>query len=96
MTLTRGQQEALAAVQSGRNIFITGGGGTWKSYLIQRIIQTLEADGKTVLVTASTGKAVTLIGGVTCHRALHIPIKMTWAAAQKSLLFPQSIQRMFS
>lgn len=83
MALTFGQEKALAAVKSGKNVFITGGGGVGKSYLIKKIVESLEEEGKTVLVTASTGKAATLIDGVTCHRALQIPIKMTWAAKPK-------------
>lgn len=76
--LTKGQQAALEAVRSGRNVFITGGGGVGKSYLTSAIIDELKADGKKVMVTASTGLAATLIGGVTCHRAFQIPLTFAW------------------
>ena len=80
MSLTKGQRAALEAVKEGKNVFITGPGGVGKSYIVSRIIQELESIGKSVLVTASTGTAASLIGGTTCHRALRIPIKMTWLA----------------
>ena len=78
VTLTKGQQAALEAVRSGRNVFITGGGGVGKSYLTRVIIDELEACGKKVMITASTGLAATLIGGVTCHRAFQIPLTFAW------------------
>ena len=65
--LTKGQVSALDAVRKGKNVFVTGGGGVGKSYLVTQIVDELQASGKTVLITASTGKAATLIGGVTCH-----------------------------
>ena len=78
MGLTTGQQMALEKVRKGYNVFLTGGGGVGKTYLINRIVSELEAAGKSVLLTASTGRASMLIGGVTCHRAFHIPISATW------------------
>lgn len=80
MGLTKGQLNALTEVRKGRNVFITGGGGVGKSYIIRQIVAELQASGKAVLITASTGKAATLIGGVTCHRAFRIPIKAAWLA----------------
>ena len=77
-TLTAGQQAALEAVRSGRNVFITGGGGVGKSYITKRIIGELKAEEKEVMVCASTGLAATLIGGVTCHRAFRIPLDFVW------------------
>lgn len=82
-TLTNGQKQALLEAQNGHNIFISGGGGVGKSYISQIIVDELQAAGKTVLITASTGKAAMLINGVTCHRAFRIPIRMTWSATPK-------------
>ena len=82
-SLTPSQQYALDQAKAGKNIFVTGGGGVGKSYVANCIINDLEAKGKKVLVTASTGKAAILIGGVTCHRAFRIPIKLTWIAKPK-------------
>lgn len=80
IVLTKGQEAAREAVKSGKSILITGPGGVGKSFLVRTIVEDLKAAGKNVLITASTGKAATLIGGVTCHRAFRIPISMTWEA----------------
>lgn len=81
--LTKGQKEALEAVRTGRNVCITGGGGVGKSYISRKIIEDLQKQRKTVLITASTGRAAMLIGGITCHRAFNIPVKLTWQAEPK-------------
>lgn len=62
MTLNPGQQEALDAVLTGQNIFLTGPGGTGKSFLIQRIVEELTERKKKVAVTALTGCAALLLG----------------------------------
>jgi ATP-dependent DNA helicase PIF1 len=62
MTLTTQQQNALDHILTGKSIFLTGPGGTGKSYLIQRIVQECEARGKKVAVTALTGCAALLLG----------------------------------
>ena len=62
MTLNDEQQQALQTVLEGRNIFLTGPGGTGKTYLIQTIKTTLEARGKKVAITALTGCAALLLG----------------------------------
>lgn len=62
MTLNDEQQQALQTVLEGRNIFLTGPGGTGKTYLIHTIQSTLEAQGKKVAVTALTGCAALLLG----------------------------------
>ena len=80
MALTVGQQKALDLAKAGKNIFLSGGGGVGKTYVAQKIIGELKKAGKEVLITASTGKAAMLLGGVTCHSAFHIPIKLTWTA----------------
>jgi ATP-dependent DNA helicase PIF1 len=66
-TLSLDQQQSLQLVLDGQNVFITGPGGTGKSYLIAHIVRELEAAGKRVAVTASTGVAAFNIGGQTVH-----------------------------
>lgn len=83
MGLTRGQQAALNAVYSGKNVFITGGGGVGKTYLISEIKRYFKERKKIILVTASTGKAANLINGVTCHRCFKIPSSMAWIQAPR-------------
>lgn len=62
-----GQQKAIDIINSGGNVFVTGAGGSGKSYLINTI-----KDGNTVLV-APTGIAALNIGGVTCHSFFGLP-----------------------
>ena len=61
-------------MRSGKNIFLTGLPGTGKSYITKQFIQEQEADGKQVLVCASTGIAALNLNGVTMHQAFSIPI----------------------
>lgn len=48
-----------------RSVFLTGGGGTGKSFLLREIIDSL--DRRTTFVTAPTGIAALNVGGVTLH-----------------------------
>lgn len=62
-TLNKEQRDAFDAIQAGKSIFITGPGGTGKSYLIQALYTLLpERTGKHVAVTAMTGCAALLLG----------------------------------
>ena len=65
-------------------IFLSGGAGVGKSFLINAITEYLKRvlrypnqnlDQPSVLVTASTGKAATGINGVTLHSAFYLPVK---------------------
>ena len=57
-----------ACVEQGRNVFLTGPGGTGKSFLTREIIAGLNDKlGGGVFVTASTGVAAVNVGGVTLH-----------------------------
>lgn len=62
-TLNEQQRKAFDTVATGKSIFITGPGGTGKSYLIQALYYLLpDRTGKHVAVTALTGCAALLIG----------------------------------
>ena len=65
MGLTKDQQKALDCCLDGKNIFITGGGGVGKTYLIHKIVDCLKESGRSVMLTAPTGRAAQLIGGAT-------------------------------
>lgn len=56
------QQRALKIVLKGRNVFITGQGGTGKSYLIGEIKKAFTNAGKNLAITATTGCAALLLG----------------------------------
>lgn len=64
-TLNTEQENVLSACVKGKNVFFTGSAGTGKSFLLRKVISTLPPDG--TIVTASTGVAACLIGGVTLH-----------------------------
>jgi ATPase subunit of ABC transporter with duplicated ATPase domains len=56
--------EALNAVNSGKNVFITGKAGTGKSTLLKVIRDSLDSN---FVVLAPTGVAAVNIGGQTIH-----------------------------
>jgi ATP-dependent DNA helicase PIF1 len=62
MSLNEEQSEALKIIHEGKSVFLTGPGGTGKSFLIQRIVETLNEKLKKVAVTALTGCAALLLG----------------------------------
>lgn len=59
------QIEALNLLQSGENVFLTGGAGCGKSYVIRHFVQ--ELGPKQMPILASTGAAAVLVGGRTFH-----------------------------
>lgn len=74
---TEDQRAAYETLLSGNNVFLTGEGGTGKSYLIKTFIgQKREQEGKNVLVCAPTGIAALNLDGVTIHKALRMPTRV--------------------
>lgn len=63
--LTSCQAKADAALRGKQNVFITGGAGSGKSFLIRHYMRSL--DLREFPVLASTGAAAVLIGGRTFH-----------------------------
>ena len=63
--LTDCQARALATLDGTDNVFVTGGAGTGKSFLVRRFLA--DRDAKTFPVLASTGAAAVLVGGRTFH-----------------------------
>jgi ATP-dependent DNA helicase PIF1 len=55
------QKAALEAVKQGKNIFLTGAGGTGKSYTIKAIVEWAREAGRLTAVTAMTGCAALLL-----------------------------------
>jgi len=60
--LNEGQAKVLKAVQEGKNIFLTGAGGTGKTHTIGAIRTWATNAGKVCAVTAMTGCAAILLG----------------------------------
>lgn len=74
---TEDQRAAYETLLSGNNVFLTGEGGTGKSYLVKTFIrQKREQEGKNVLVCAPTGIAALNLDGVTIHKALRMPTRV--------------------
>jgi ATP-dependent DNA helicase PIF1 len=61
------QRQALHAMMSGENIFLTGAPGAGKTYVLNEFVKRAERAGQQVAVTASTGIAASHIGGTTIH-----------------------------
>lgn len=59
------QASALELLRSGENVFLTGGAGSGKSFLIRQFLK--EVDPKEFPILASTGAAAVLLGGRTFH-----------------------------
>ena len=72
---TADQKAAIEAIGEGRNVFLTGEGGTGKSFTIGRAIEALRAAKRSVLVCAPTGVAALNVGGSTIHRTFGLPPK---------------------
>jgi len=61
------QDEALAILKTGANVFLTGEPGSGKTYLVNAYVKWLRQRGIEPAITASTGIAATHIGGMTIH-----------------------------
>ncbi|WP_456696822.1 AAA family ATPase [Aeromicrobium sp. P5_D10] len=64
--LTEEFERALAILESGDNLFLTGKAGTGKSTLIRHFLE--DCGDRRVLVAAPTGIAALNVGGYTIHR----------------------------
>jgi len=60
--LNEEQKAVLDEVDAGHNVFVTGPGGTGKTFLIHHIRKHIEAKGKKVAITSLTGMASLLLG----------------------------------
>jgi hypothetical protein len=72
------------------HLFISGAGGTGKSYLIQLLSELirrscLTGDDSPIIITAPTGVAAFNISGITLHRALCLPVQHGSQAKYKPL-----------
>ena len=75
MLFTNDQQGAISAIKRGRNVMITGPGGTGKTTIINHLFtikDVLMDPVRDLGVTAMTGAAAVLIGGTTLHSYLGI------------------------
>ena len=61
------QRQALAILEAGHNVLLTGAAGSGKTHLLNRFISRSRLHGKSIAVTATTGLAATHLGGSTIH-----------------------------
>ena len=61
------QEQALAVLKTGGNVFLTGEPGSGKTHTINQYVRYLREHGIEPAITASTGIAATHIGGSTIH-----------------------------
>ncbi|OTA27417.1 ATP-dependent endonuclease [Alloscardovia macacae] len=61
------QSEALAIMNAGASVFLTGAPGAGKTYVLNAFVKQARAAGLSVAVTASTGIAATHLNGQTIH-----------------------------
>lgn len=72
ITSFHSQEDALRLLNSGKNVFLTGGAGTGKSYVLKKFVSS--CSGKNILVTAPTGIAANNIEGSTLHRTFKLQL----------------------
>ncbi|MDA3042639.1 MULTISPECIES: ATP-dependent DNA helicase [unclassified Campylobacter] len=66
-----------------QNVFITGGGGVGKSYVVKGVIEEFRTHGKIVIVLGSTGISAVEIGGVTLHSFFKFGISKNFEELKK-------------
>jgi ATP-dependent DNA helicase PIF1 len=84
MSFSREQQIAFSRFLFGENLFITGPGGTGKTYLIHEIVKNINQRGLNYQVCAMTGCAAVLLG--TGAKTLHSWSGMGLAVGQKDTI----------
>lgn len=61
------QKEALALMDSGASLLLTGAAGTGKTFVINEFIKRSKLKGRKIAITATTGLAATHLNGTTIH-----------------------------
>jgi ATP-dependent DNA helicase PIF1 len=69
------QSEALAILEAGQSVLLTGAAGTGKTYVLNQFIRRAKRRGWSVAVTATTGLAATHLNGTTIHAWSGIGVK---------------------
>lgn len=81
------QQYAIQQILAGKSIFLMGTAGVGKSWVIDQV------KDRETLVVAPTGIAALNVGGITCHAAFDLPLKV--ADQHQCEKLPDKMQRFF-
>lgn len=88
------QDDALAILKTGANVFLTGEPGSGKTHTVNALSAHLRSHGIEPSITASTGIAATHVGGMTIHSWSGIGIKRTLSPYElDALLGRESLQK---
>lgn len=82
MSLTEKQAYALDMLKQGYNVFLSGEGGTGKSYVIDQFSKYLQEEGKKYTICAPTGLAALNVNGATLHRTFKLSTNLGDATAE--------------
>lgn len=90
--LEENQRQAAIFAMTTPVVVITGGPGTGKTTVINTIIQTMEAEGKTVLLSAPTGRAAKRMTEVTNREAktLHRLLEAEFSREERRTKFARN------
>lgn len=80
------QAQALAVMERGDSVFLTGPAGSGKTYVLNQFIEWARRQKRPVAVTASTGIAATHIGGTTVHSWSGLGIRDSLSQADRAWL----------
>lgn len=80
------QEEALAILESGRSVLLTGAAGAGKTYTLNQFIKRAKQRGRSVAITATTGLAATHLSGTTIHAWSGIGVHSTFDSRMAGML----------
>ena len=92
----------IKAIEEGKNVLIQGAGGVGKTHIINRLQMIMDEKDEPkfpMVLTATTGVASVLIGGVTIHSAIGIncaPLKIDELTKEKTVALVIDEISMFS
>ena len=86
VTLNAEQQNALNAMLSGKNCFLTGEAGTGKSTVLREFLRQTD---KNAVVVAPTGIAAINVSGVTIHSFFQFPCTILKAGELEGIRSPK-------
>ncbi|MGH7234248.1 MAG: PIF1 family DEAD/DEAH box helicase [Candidatus Saccharimonadales bacterium] len=90
------QDRALELMTSGANIFLSGPPGSGKSFVLEQFVGVSRRFGRRLALTATTGIAASLLGGVTIHSWSGLGVKQQLAPTDIDLLLanPHLVRRL--